>query len=252
LRIRHVLAVVTAAVLGGGLAMAAPASAISGGHRVAQGAFPWMVRILPVQCGGTLISPQLVLTAKHCVDDVAADGFTVIAGAVDLDDPRRITVASTGSYAPPGFWGDHDWGLIRLARPVPVRTLPIATEERQLTTVTVAGWGASQWDSPQKRRLHRVDLPFLPDDDCAWTEGGYAGPYLCTSSVDQRSHCKGDSGGPGLHRLPDGRWEQVGIVSFGSDCDWAIGEQPQPVFTDVAYFAADIKRAARQLMARSR
>jgi secreted trypsin-like serine protease len=54
-----------------------------------------------------------------------------------------------------------------------------------------------------------------------------------------------------MHRLPNGTWEQVGIVSSGSDCDWDAGEEPTPVYTDIAYFSKDIQRAARQLLSNS-
>merc|ERR1711913_277353 len=39
---------------------------ISGGSFTSPNQYPWMVRLLPRGCGGSLISNRHVLTAKHC------------------------------------------------------------------------------------------------------------------------------------------------------------------------------------------
>ena len=41
-------------------------SNFSGGAIAKPNSFPWIVRLLPVGCGGSLISRRIVATAKHC------------------------------------------------------------------------------------------------------------------------------------------------------------------------------------------
>lgn len=257
------LALVTvgaAAVLGtvAGQAVAAPPSTdgdvqpqVVGGTRAAQGEFPFMVR-LSMGCGGALYTADIVLTAAHCVDGTGNNtSITATAGAVDLQDPARITRTSTYVYQAPGYnnpSGD-DWALIKLSSPITGQaTLPVATTTAYDSgTFTVAGWGAATEGGGQQRYLLKAQVPFITDAQCQsaysdlvpseeicagnWTSGG----------VDT---CQGDSGGPMFRRDSANAWVQVGIVSWGIGC--ARPENPG-VYTQTSTFASAIAAAAANL-----
>ena len=69
LRNRIFWAVLVASLAGS----ASAAEKVVGGFSAGEQMYPWQVRLLvkrddTSQCGGTLIAPQWVLTAAHCLD----------------------------------------------------------------------------------------------------------------------------------------------------------------------------------------
>jgi secreted trypsin-like serine protease len=224
---------------------------VVGGTRAAQGEFPFMVR-LSMGCGGALYTQQIVLTAAHCVGASGpTTSITATAGVVDLQDPARIAVRSTQVLRAPGYNGNgRDWALIKLASPINLPTLAIATTATFNTgTFTVAGWGAASEGGGQQRFLLKAQVPFVSDTQCRAAGGGYSGliaaEEICAGlpqgGVDT---CQGDSGGPMFRRDDNNAWIQVGIVSWGEGC--ARPGKPG-VYTEVSTFAANIADAAAQL-----
>ncbi|MDQ1646993.1 MAG: hypothetical protein QOJ50_3177 [Cryptosporangiaceae bacterium] len=255
------LATAAAAVTAIG-ALAAPASAapagappagtanpsIVGGTPAAQGEFPFMV-LLSMGCGGALYSPQIVLTAAHCVDGTGNNtSITATMGVVNRNDAAATKVKSTYVYQAPGYTGaGKDWALIKLASPVTFPTLPIATTTAYDSgTFTVAGWGATSESGPQSTVLRKVSVPFVSDASCKTSYPTLVPSDEICAGVPQGGldSCQGDSGGPMFRKDAANAWIQVGIVSWGQGC----AEPNYPgVYSQVSTFASAIAAEAAVL-----
>ena len=191
---------------------------IVGGIRATQGQFPWMVR-LSMGCGAALFTTQIVLTAAHCVADLGTGpdtSITVTAGVVDLDSGDRIEVRSTFVHVADDLIFEesatefslvNDWALIKLARPIDLPTLPIATDTSfNKGRFQVMGWGASAEGGGQKRFLRKASVPSVTDTTCRTNYSAVGFTYvdramLCAGFLSKRiDSCQGDSGGPLVNR----------------------------------------------------
>jgi secreted trypsin-like serine protease len=235
---------------------------IVGGNRAGANEFPFVVR-LSMGCGGSMIEPDIVLTAAHCVVDLGngpETTITVTAGTVDLQDPARIEARSAFITIAPDlvfessdttFQLVNDWALIKLQQPIDVPTLAIAQDATDdKGRFQIMGWGSSTEGGDQKRFLRKAEVPSVSDATCGRNYTGAGFTYdndamLCagflTKAIDS---CQGDSGGPMVRNLGAGKFVQVGIVSFGNGC--ARADFPG-VYTQVSTFADDIKAAAARL-----
>nr|WP_236952451.1 serine protease [Kibdelosporangium phytohabitans] len=228
---------------------------VVGGTRAAQGEFPWMVR-LSMGCGGALYTPQIVLTAAHCVSRTGANtSITATLGVVDLQSSSAIKVKSTYVHRSPtyGTATGGDWALVKLASPVTtVPTLKIATtKEYDTGTFDIAGWGDTSEGSQQgSRYLLKAKVPFVSDTTCKAIGGYYRSlipsAEICAGDLANggTDTCQGDSGGPMFRKDNTGEWIEVGIVSHGNGC--ARANAPG-VYTEVSTFAKDIAAAAAKI-----
>ncbi|MGH3738771.1 MAG: proprotein convertase P-domain-containing protein [Micromonosporaceae bacterium] len=256
-------AISTTGVLVGALLVGLPAHAdpgddptteVVGGEPAAQGEFPWMVR-LSMGCGGSMYTPQIVLTAAHCVSSTG-DNTNIVAtyGVIDLQDSSATKVRSTYVHRSPtyGTSTGGDWALIKLASPITgAALLPIATSTAYDSGVfTVAGWGATSEGGAQSRYLMKANVDFIDDVSCRDADPYYSGlkfaAEICAGDLANGGvdTCQGDSGGPMFRRDAGNAWIQVGIVSHGKGC---ARPRAPGVYTQVSTFAADIRAAADNL-----
>ncbi|MEM9035746.1 MAG: serine protease [Actinomycetota bacterium] len=178
-------------------------------------------------CTGSLIAPDAVLTAAHCVTPVPTLRSIVVAGgALSIDDPAIVSTVATTVFVHPDVdvpLTGRDVAILRLEAALPVEPVSLWSPDRLpagvgdvLLTAEIAGWGAidprGDIDTPV---LMRATTSVLTDVECldAWGIRYVPGEMLCT---DGATPCFGDSGGPLLADLGEGRPSVGGVVSYGS------------------------------------
>ncbi|CAB9497381.1 Coagulation factor IX (Fragment) [Seminavis robusta] len=209
------------------------------GARAEPGEFPWFVSLLKDSetdqpaCGGTLIAPNRVLTAGHCVvpdplvtelgppafvrlkHTTHSDGVTVPVDCVSLHP----------DYSP----RYNDLAIVKLAENAPSTQFVELNSDTSFPwgkdeSLTTVGFGSTSTlvgiigtllnggRVPKSRRLKKVVTRALTEAECQheWNECADYRYHLCDEPDNDGHSCYGDSGGPVL----DDYHVQVGIVSF--------------------------------------
>nr|XP_019568756.1 PREDICTED: mastin-like [Rhinolophus sinicus] len=223
---------------------------IVGGCDVSASKYPWQVslrfynikrHLWQHECGGSLIHPQWVLTAAHCVEpeDLEACGFRVQVGQLRLYDHDQLHEVAQIIRHPKFNYslsakGGSDIALLKLEAPVslsehvnPVTLPSAALRVHPGTMCWVTGWGdvADNSPLPPPYRLQEVAVPIVGNGVCNRQYQNFSSndndpaikdDMLCAGSKG-RNFCRGDSGGP-LVCSWNCTWVQVGVVSWGQPC----------------------------------
>lgn len=206
---------------------------VVGGQNAAKHSAPWMVSMQWVllgsrhMCGASLIAPDWVITAGHCLTGVPPIGkMEIVAGRHDFSVAESTEQRRTLNrrYVHDQFGGNvgpYDIGLMHFQIPFAfnsaVRAIALPRPDViHSGTVRLTGWGSTSTSliPTSPNILQEVRKPIVPYDTCE-SVLGYDSPLhptnVCTGPLSGGvSACSGDSGGP-----LEQNGELVGIVSWG-------------------------------------
>jgi len=214
----------------------APSTSIVNGQPATECEWRWQAMLMRNGwdfCGGTLISPEWVLSAAHCVSsaknlDVRFGDHNYSRTSGNEQNRRAVEV-----YRHPQYTEDpprNDYVMIKLDRPVEfngcVGTACLPTGDvAPGTKCWITGWGALMAGGAGPQVLQETSVDIISNEECttkySYKESEIDETMICAQG--QRGDgkttdaCQGDSGGPLVCDTPAG-WTLYGATSWGKGC----------------------------------
>ena len=194
-------------------------------------------------CGGTLVAPNMVITAAHCIFNESGTGFNLAPADISVVSGRTVLSSAQGQEIPVANYfffvdtatglplynpqnGAFDVAVFQLgsasASP-PVKL--VGLDETSLWSfgrqLTVSGWGATSEGGQGSDTLLAAEIYSLKDSNC---RDSFQGAFdtrtsFCAGLLSgARDSCQGDSGGPLVALTADGTSRLVGNVQAGVGC----------------------------------
>ncbi|XP_029803795.1 chymotrypsin-like elastase family member 3B isoform X2 [Suricata suricatta] len=190
-----------------------PSSRVVNGEDAVPYSWPWQVSLQYKKdgafhhtCGGSLIAPDWVMTAGHCVSNDIA--LIKLSRSAQLGDAVQLAcLPPAGDILPNG------------------------------EPCYISGWGRLYTGGPLPDKLQQALLPVVDYDHCSqrdWWGSSVKKTMVCAGG-DIHSGCNGDSGGPLNCPTADGSWQVHGVTSFVSAFGCNTLKKPT-VFTRVSAF----------------
>ncbi|XP_065208510.1 uncharacterized protein LOC135837230 [Planococcus citri] len=240
-----------------------PKKLIKGGVEESISDSPWHVAIYNAKkvliCGGTIISPYIVLSAAHCFEEdnkptTNTTNYEVVASKVSrnysIRDNRNQKVFKIKEiqFAGKGYFGNTNYNtadivalILKEKLDISATVLPACidwtgsgriTYPEEDTLGKVSGWGRIEHEGKYSENLTTVNLPFISRQRCYDIVPDDFKPFItldkfCAGKEGGAGVLQGDSGGGFL--LRDGPFYYLrGIVSVKRSSETSIA-----AFTDL-------------------
>jgi trypsin len=129
-------------------------------------------------CGGSMVAPDVMLTAAHCVD--GSNLTSVAIGGHNKRQWKGEVIAMSKIFVHED-WDDwtfkNDFAIVVLERATTMDiTFPKLNDDDLYpadgTISRVMGWGATEYFGRQSKKLLEVDIPVISNEDCDECYGG--------------------------------------------------------------------------------
>ncbi|KAM7356642.1 seminase-like [Cochliomyia hominivorax] len=201
-------------------------------------------------CGGTLVTPNFVVTAAHCVEGLKASDVSVTGGATYLSD-KGVKRSVTKIYIPKNYIAnveDMDIAVLELSSALKgsnISTIQLCkTPWRPNDQITVYGWGqTSEYNENSSNQLRTVSVPIIEQTKCREMYKGYGKitrSMFCAGNLKGKDACIGDSGGPAIFKN-----QLCGVVSWGRGC---ARRQYPGVYTNIMYVRDFIDKSMKRMI----
>ncbi|XP_011413121.1 fibrinolytic enzyme, isozyme C [Magallana gigas] len=212
---------------------------IVGGAEASENEWPWQVSLQAQPysffpwshfCGGSLIAPNYVLTAAHCVDGQRARNIRAVAGLHRQSDTTTSQALAVNriimhpDYNGNGAGFPNDIALLELSGEVTSNRAEIIGLARGTSSFIgnpdcwITGWGKTSANSGTAEVLMEAQMDVIDNGNCADQWRAVSGASIFDTHIcieaEGRSACNGDSGGP-LVCKDNGAYVLAGATSWG-------------------------------------
>ncbi|XP_044730633.1 chymotrypsinogen A-like [Chrysoperla carnea] len=213
---------------------------------------PWMADILTYyepgesftrNCGGSLIAPNWVLTAKHCIyneqNNLTSNEFHVTLGSNSIFRGQLKKVIDIVEY---NSNRDDDLILLKLENNVEgITPIKVQYEDNIVyagKTVTIYGWGQTETNpAGDFYHLQQTNVTLISREECGDSRWVCFDPRLTHSNS-----CLGDSGGPMILE-ENGETRLIGVSHSITYWDFSLSpcDGPKSIYISTAHYASWIQ-----------